>query len=50
MPTCALGNRLVVICDGASGTPAPVIVIVDIWVVTTGAVGAFAKLARDEVN
>ena len=39
-----------VVIDGVTGTPAPVIVIVAIWVVTTGAIGTLAMLTRGEVN
>ena len=39
-----------VVIDGVIGTPAPVILIVAIWVVTTGAIGTLMVLARGVVN
>jgi len=45
-PTWAFGSALFVICNGVTGTPAPVTVTVAICVVTTGAIGTLAVLAR----
>ena len=36
--------------EGVTGTPSPVIAIVSTWVVTTGAIGTLAGLARGVVN
>jgi len=36
--------------EGVTGTPAPVIVIVSTWVVTTGAIGTLSILAGGVVD